>query len=118
MVKAVHPLVKAIYPLVEAAHPLVVGKNTARIVNAAVESTERTQISAHWDLKLSEFEVGVGRNGCDATIRPSSALPTSTISAFMYPSPLLFKSYLPSNHPTSGWDKGPRSSRLIKPVLY
>ena len=48
MVKAVHPLVKAIYPLVEAAHPLVVGKNTERIVNAAGESTERTQISAHW----------------------------------------------------------------------
>ena len=48
MVKAVHPLVKAIHPLVEAAHPLVVGKNTARIVNAAGESTERTQISAHW----------------------------------------------------------------------
>ena len=49
MVKAVHPLVlKAIRPLVKVAHPLVVGKNTERIVNAAGESTERTQISAHW----------------------------------------------------------------------
>ena len=48
MVKAVHPLVKAIHPLVKMAHTLVVGKNTARIVNAAGESTERTQISAHW----------------------------------------------------------------------
>ena len=40
-------MVKAIHPLVKTAHPLVVGKNTARIVNAAGESTERTQISAH-----------------------------------------------------------------------
>ena len=48
MVKAVHPLAKAIHPLVKMAHPLVVGKNTERIVNAAGESTERTQISAHW----------------------------------------------------------------------
>ena len=47
MVKAVHPLVKAIHPLVKAVHPLVVGKNTERIVNAAGESMERTQISAH-----------------------------------------------------------------------
>ena len=55
--KAVHPLVKAAHhtlvkaahhTLVKAAHPLVVGKNTERIVNAAGESTERTQISAHW----------------------------------------------------------------------
>ena len=97
--------------MVKAAHSLVVGKNTKRIVNAAGENTERTDISAHWALKLSEFEVGVGRNGCDATIRPSSALPNSTTSAFMSPSPLLFKSYSPFNHPTSGWDKG-------KPVLY
>ena len=50
MVKVIHPLLKAIHPLVnlKAAHPLVVGKNTERIVNAAGESTERTQISAHW----------------------------------------------------------------------
>ena len=41
-------MVKAIYPLVKAAHPLVIGKNMERIVNAAGESTERTQISAHW----------------------------------------------------------------------
>ena len=48
MVKADYPLVKAIHPLVKAAHALVVGKNTERIVNAAGESTERTQISALW----------------------------------------------------------------------
>ena len=48
MVKVVYPLVKAIHLLVEAAHPLVVGKNTERILNVAGESTERTQISAHW----------------------------------------------------------------------
>ena len=55
MVKAVHPLVKAVHPLVEAFHPfvkafhpLMAGKNMERIVNAAGESTERTQISAHW----------------------------------------------------------------------
>ena len=41
-------MMKAIHPLVKAAHPLVVGKNTERIVNVAGESTERTQISAHW----------------------------------------------------------------------
>ena len=48
MVKAIHPLVKVAHPLVKVAHPLVVGKNMERIVNAAGESTERTQISAHW----------------------------------------------------------------------
>ena len=65
MVKAVHPSVKAAHhmlvkaahhtlvkaahhTLVKAVHPLVVIKNTERIVNAAGESTERTQISAHW----------------------------------------------------------------------
>ena len=49
MVKAIHPLLSlAIHMLVKAAHPLVVGKNTERIVNAASESMERTQISAHW----------------------------------------------------------------------
>ena len=42
MVKAAHDT------LVKAAHALVVGKNTERIVNAAGESTERTQISVHW----------------------------------------------------------------------
>ena len=108
------------HTLVKAAHTLVVGKNTERIVNAAGESTERTQISAHW----AEPEVVGVRgwcncNGCDAShssnskppcIRPSSALPNSTTSAFMFPSPLLFKSYSPFNHPTSGWDKGPRLS--------
>ena len=29
---------------------------------------------------------------------------------FMFPSPLLFKSYPSSNYPTSGWDKGLRVS--------
>ena len=57
--KAIHSLLKAIHPLVKAAHPLVVGKNAERIVNAAGESTERTQISAHWAEPEVEFEVGV-----------------------------------------------------------
>ena len=64
MVKAVHPLVKAIHPLVEAAYPLVVGKNTERIVNAAGESTERTQISAHW----AEPEVVGVRGWCRSSV--------------------------------------------------
>ena len=102
----------------------MVGKNTERIVNPvhplmAGENTERTHISAHW----AEPEVvGVrgwrlncdGCDACDVSLashssnsKPSSALPNSTTSAFMSPSPLLFKSYSPFNHPTSGWDKGP-----------
>ena len=47
MVKAVHPLVEAFHSIVKAFHPLMAGKNMERIVNAAGESTERTQISAH-----------------------------------------------------------------------
>ena len=31
-------------------------------------------------------------------------------ASFMFPSPLLFKTYLPSNHAMPGWDKGPRVS--------